>query len=565
MIYMISKLLIFGMFLGVISHSLDVDFTQSYYGHFKTDIDFHSQYKIILLSGKVPGSVDPNDIKNNDLICPGSRLRLIPNKEITWANNFLDITSVYHATPPPGIPGTSIRQTGKLKFITLTEYNTLRIFDEDWKEPTTRENYAILEPYIPQPAHYYGCGVGTPCHYDSTGGAVVACSGGYIVNDNGNIISSNDLKSLSNIDFSLNTPGAHQIISELNNLNCMAALQLYPKQNFVGGNPFYHQVWYYKNGVNPYSISNKFSSSILLNVQDGGGTCLTEQISLNKDSKNIMGNEYSLVTLKVKNSGTATTLIKDVLDYSNTFEIYKSDDSVCMNFGMCSPSIIGSLLNPGESKNLLFYTKRLKIGNGNFYLNTTIKDNGCSDGSCFIHFDLSDYGYSCKINPESISLNQGNIYNFKADCFENGTAISCFGDWTTSGNVRSKNTNSINVSFDSSTTLNYNLGESTCSSEVKVNSNNEKSKCVINGPLGFYTGMSAKYNIECFDETNKVKCESINWLGNIQYKERNLENATIQGSKIGTYTIEAETLINGNKITCNKNIDIWRNKCVYYS
>lgn len=547
---------------------------------FSTDLNMRSNYKLSIVSGKVPTGVDPTNIKNNDLVCPGTTLQLTPIGQSTYADNHLSIYSVYYAdykdaTKKFPLPGPGTRQVGNVRYISKTDYDFLNLFDEGWNEADTQRAYYLLTPFIDEPVIYRGGAWKPSTYFNSQTGAAVACYGNYLANDNGKMIGTKELTGISPMQFTVNVPGSHTIIAEFRNLNCMGANLLYPRQNVPGGEAKYHQTWYYKNNqvtmstFTPYAINYNFPSSVQINVQQGSGTCEVSNQGLLKDTKKIGTNEYTLVNLKIQNDGTAITLIKEIYDWVDEFEVIPSDDPICMALGgMCQKSAIGEKLSPGESKNVLFYAKRKAPGNGLFVVNTTVDDNGCSDGSCFVYFDLSDSGYSCQINPTTISTDSGNTQNFQASCFENGTKTSCFGDWAApTGTIVSQDSDSANISFSGSGTLTYTLSNSSCISTVQVTSKDtSKGQCKIIGSDIIYRGATGHYQVKCFDNlNNNVTCDSVDWKGNVDYRERILDNSTIYGAKAGKYMASADAFIAGNKVSCDKNIEVVKSLCVSYT
>ena len=601
----IKKLSLFALFIFSIKFAYDVRFTEvwcivgsepkdptcksdppsPYYPNsdtgpfFSTDLNMKSDYQLSLVSGKVADGVDPLNIKPNDIVCPGSTLKLTPRGQSTYADNHLQIYSVYFADYKAAwktfpLPGPGTKQKGNIKYVSKADYDFLNLFDENWNKPDSQKGYNILQPFIDEPVIYRGGPWSPSVYFNSQVGAAVACYGNYVANDNGNVVGTKDLTALSPIQFSINTPGSHTITTQFTGLNCMGAVLLYPRQNVPGGDPIYHQTWYYKNNqvsgntFDPYPISYGFPTSMSVNVQDGSGTCDIEKESLVKDTKMIGSDEYSLVNLKVKNQGTASVKITQLFDATREFEVIPSDDPICMSFGgMCPKSGLNETISAGDSKNILFYAKRKSAGDGLFAAIANITDGGCSDGSCLILFNLNTSGYSCDINPKSISLKSGETYNFKTSCTVNGTSTSCFGNWSSSGNILSQDVTNANISFSSDGNVTYMMGDAVCMSQVKIQGQDKsKGSCKINGPSMLYHHMLGNYNVTCFDnKENSVTCDSVEWKGSIDYQSRNQENATISAQRIGTFNSEVVATIKGTTVTCDKNIDIVKNKCAFYS
>lgn len=600
--FSLKKLSLFVLFVLSIKFAYDVRFTESwcdgktpcesdahalnpYYPSpdlgpfFSTDLNMRSNYQLSLVSGKVAEGVDPLNIRPNDIVCPGSTLKLTPTGQSTYADNHLKIYSVYYAdykdaTKKFPLPGPGTKQKGNVKYLSKTDYDFLNLFDAGWNEADTQKAYYLLTPFIDEPVIYRG-GAWTPSTYfNSQVGAAVACYGNYMANDNGNIIGTKDLTSISPMQFSINTVGSHTITAEFGGLNCMGAVLLYPRQNVPGGDSKYHQTWYYKNNqvtmstIAPYPVNYNFPTSMSINVQSGSGTCDIEKESITKDTKMIGSDEYSLVNLKVKNQGTASVKIIQLFDATREFEVIPSDDPICLSFGgMCAKSGLNETISAGDSKNILFYAKRKSAGDGFFAAIANITDGGCSDGSCLLLFNLKMSGYSCDINPKSISLKAGETYNFKSSCMVNGTSTSCFGNWSSSGNILSQDATNANISFTTNGNVTYISGDAICLSQVKIQGEGKTTgSCKINGPSMLYHHMLGNYNVTCFDNKDApVLCNSVEWKGNIDYQSRNQENATISAQRIGTYTSEVIASSNGITVTCDKNIDIVKNKCVFYT
>ena len=435
-----KKLLLALIILSIASFATNVD-NVNYQGsdlswHFDTDMQFTTGFALQLVSG---GTTTP--IQNGATVCAGSTLRVVPTLNAKWATPDFSAAGIYPTCGggfcPAMIPYSTVTANRDIAWLSAATWDPQKSFGDlnDFSQDQNRYNQLGASSFYLEPVTYNN--VTGQFYPNNEGGAGVFCKGAFEVADGSSVVSSTQLPTLNNVDFTISGSGSRQITTRLSGVSCFGVVVKHPLN--IPDNPSWFWMDYFT--YNQPSISSTVGSqSISVNIAPSSGTCAFGETSVNASSS-LLSADQVLVKATMKNTGDPITIIS-VSGNNPGFSVAPFDTSTCSLLGfppsLCPASNgFNEQINSGASKDLYVLITRGAGASGGMILTFTAQTAGsaCGGGNtCTDSVDLNG-PITCNIVPPGLNLGTQEVAQFDLSCQDlAGNPIGCIGDnWTWSG------------------------------------------------------------------------------------------------------------------------------------
>ncbi|VVC04604.1 Uncharacterised protein [Candidatus Bilamarchaeum dharawalense] len=303
----------------IYSYSTNAHFVQPSFGYSTdTDLQLTTDFTASLASGEILEG-NPNDLQTGDIVCAGARIKITPQTNAKWAVSDFDSTLDFPYCDPgydpwcPSMTGESLSTNKNIHWLTSSRFNWyVNEFDtapNDYllaNEPPSSDVtdiYEELSPFSNEPVTYIVWGEDPQNNKEA--GAGVYCKGTLSLDAAGTTNTQSPTSTASLTSGTLNTPGDYNLETQLEDVDCFAAVVKHPVNLYDGHADFFYLHFYVTNRPNIPSVTA--SKTISVEVQEAGGTC-SIALAASPPIDVTYSGDYMMVKVPVKNNGDSVNL-----------------------------------------------------------------------------------------------------------------------------------------------------------------------------------------------------------------------------------------------------------------
>jgi hypothetical protein len=482
------------VFLFLISFSNAITF-DNYYNqkiatdydyYFKTDLSLPADTSISTTQTNKVLSGNPSNLVSGSIVCPSTSLDIKPNIQIKFADNQLDVESIYphpfgtFTTPLSCTASGRPTRTGK--WLPTSTFNSQKSIGTSASATTDSSNYNVLAPFYDECVTYFDDATDL-VYINRKGGVNVYCKGTYSIPG----VSSGNLNDQKTAKYTIQSSKTFYVTGS--GLDCFAALHKQP-------NTPDFRIYYYAYGFSG-SISSGSKNIKVENRQNSisfGPTTPPSPVTIPNTTT------PTLVGIPITNNGGAPIQITSVSSSNPLVVVEPFDNSLCSGLlpsslaAVCSAGGSGfyTTINPGATRNVYVFLSAPTVSSPGSYSTTlsfthVAQTNVCDSKTDTSSFTLNIAGgpgnpVRCEITPPTANVKQKQLYDFTVQCFDTTNAVvPCVGsNWNLVGlngiiPVRSSSgaTAGTHSSVGSTGQLVYTSGTFSCQSNLTVNASTE--------------------------------------------------------------------------------------------
>lgn len=486
----------------------DMDNGYPEYVYFNTMFVFNNDFGLSALDPDYVASGDPDDLEGGDQICSGAELTLSPNIVSNWAfagdvqirSAYPECTHLSTYCPLDVIHTGSTTSNARIVWLSedvfdaQAEYGRDHLFATDYSIPSTVSRYLELQPPLTQQRVTYVFTTRDPV-FNMRGYADIFCKGDLRIQDmregRGTVIDMAD--GTDDLEINLDLLGAHEIRTQLENVECFGAVVKDPVDN---DNPEHYSFFYlYYYAQNTPDIPSPFvRETTTISVVESAGDCNIGEMSI-MPSPSLTDPEHYVVRMVVHNYGDPV-IITDVSTSDHNFVVGPMDPALChapdFDPADCPPpggsNGFGVAIPRGRDVVLYLDASRIRGSSRSFQITLhaeTVSGACGGPGECDedarITFFSSGPGdtvpASCEIDPASLDIGSYEIGEFEVTCYNTlGVETPCTGsDWSIegfSGEFLAATSEYAHIyprdSPGASGLIRYTSGDVTCTSDIDV-------------------------------------------------------------------------------------------------